>query len=91
MPTPDVILGARYKHDGTGREMVLEAASVPELNNRVLLVVPEMFGIPLGYFEGWRGTWADFKANWTLVSRDWRVGWLSRMERRNWIENNSLR
>jgi hypothetical protein len=64
--TDTVTMGAEYVHPDKPGIWKVEAASVPELDDRVWLVRPENFAKP-GFVEGWRGTWAEFLEQWEMV------------------------
>lgn len=70
MPSDDVILGAYYTHDKSGEKMRMISASVPELDNTVRMIEPDMFpskGFMGGFARMWTGSWDDFKEEWTII------------------------
>ena len=67
MPTSEVIAGAFYRHDNTFRIMRLEVASVPQCNDNVELIDPDSYCRNGFIDKAWRGTWSEFKEQWTQV------------------------
>jgi len=70
MPTNDVTMGARYKHDKTGVEMRVYAASVPDLDDSVRLIEPMKYphkGPIYGFAKVWYGDWEQFENEWTRI------------------------
>lgn len=69
MPTQDIILGALYKHDTTHEVMRIESASVPELEDQVVLVYPASFGLQNIFLRSWRGSVKEFQKQWSLLKQ----------------------
>jgi len=71
MPTSNVIVGGRYRHDNTFRIMLLESASVPELDNSVFLIDPDAYCKRNTFIDkAWRGSWDEFLNQWTEYPDD---------------------
>jgi len=66
MPTQDLILGVKYRHDKSDTVMKIESASVEDLDDWITLVKPEDFA-KRGFIQTWRGTCQEFRENWTEV------------------------
>ena len=64
MPTSNVIIGAKYKHDFSGITMILDSGSVPECDNWVTLS-SEHDVSKRGFVTIWRGLWDEFLVQWT--------------------------
>jgi hypothetical protein len=65
--TDTVILGGEYVHPERTGTWRVEAASVPDLEDRVWLCRPEHF-TKSGFVDGWRGTWQEFLDQWERAS-----------------------
>ena len=70
MPTNKVILGARYRHDQTEQVMRVYSVSVPDLDDYVKLIQPELYGFWHGFSHQWRGSWDQFRREWTLLEKE---------------------
>jgi hypothetical protein len=63
MPANQIVIGAKYQHDRTGNVMRLAGAEMPEKEDPGRVYLQACDGE--GFWLAWRGTVAEFKAQWT--------------------------
>ena len=66
MPTKEVLIGAKYEHDETGKRMVCVKGSTPKQDDEI--VMWDRFPAE-GFREMWQGSWKEFMDEWTLTGQ----------------------